>query len=88
MRFRVVSPGVGDLVNVVVTNHRYTWVPRKPVPVKIHVQGMGRMAGYTGQQVTWDQAMNSKENLMPELTSWDSPIVVPPMPRPGTTQLV
>ncbi len=49
---------------------------------------MGRMAGYTGQQVSWEQALNSKENLMPELKDWKSPIEVSPMPRPGTTRLV
>jgi predicted dehydrogenase len=49
---------------------------------------MGRMAGYTGQQVTWDEAINSKENLMPDVTSWDTPVQVPPMARPGITKLV
>ena len=27
---------------------------------------MGRMSAYTGKAVTWDQALNSKQNLMPE----------------------
>ncbi len=49
---------------------------------------MGRMAGYTGQQVTWDQALNSTENLMPEITSWETPVAVPPIARPGLTKLV
>ena len=49
---------------------------------------MGRMAGYTGQQVTWDQALSSQQNLMPDVTSWDSPVQVPPMARPGITKLV
>ncbi len=49
---------------------------------------MGRMAGYTGEQVSWDQALNSKENLMPEVTGWETPVTVPPMARPGTTKLV
>ena len=26
---------------------------------------MGRMSAYTGKVVTWDQALNSKEELMP-----------------------
>ena len=26
---------------------------------------MGRMATYTGKVITWEQALNSKENLMP-----------------------
>jgi predicted dehydrogenase len=49
---------------------------------------MGRMAAYTGQQVTWEQAMNSKEDLSPARYAWDAP---PPASRiavPGQTALV
>jgi hypothetical protein len=49
---------------------------------------MGRMAGYTGQQVSWDEALSSKENLMPDVTGWDTPVQVPPLARPGITKLV
>lgn len=49
---------------------------------------MGRMAAYTGQLVTWEDAMNSKENLMPEKIAWDTPISVPPVAMPGVTKLV
>ena len=31
---------------------------------------MGRMAA-TGQEVTWDQALNSQEKLFPEKLDWD-----------------
>ena len=31
---------------------------------------MGRMATYTGQKITWDQAMNSKEDLSPAKYEW------------------
>ena len=31
---------------------------------------MGRMAAYTGQTVTWDQALNSKEQIFPEKLDW------------------
>jgi len=31
---------------------------------------MGRMAAYTGQTVTWEQALNSKEELVPTSWSW------------------
>src|SRR2546421_7885883 len=31
---------------------------------------MGRMATYTGQKITWEQAMNSKEDLSPEGYTW------------------
>lgn len=49
---------------------------------------MGRMAGYTGKQVTWDMALNSKQVLMPEVTSWDTKVDVPPLARPGVTPFV
>jgi myo-inositol 2-dehydrogenase / D-chiro-inositol 1-dehydrogenase len=49
---------------------------------------MGRMAGYTGQVVTWEEAMNSKENLMPERLAWDAPISVPPVAMPGQTKFI
>src|SRR5262249_58764589 len=31
---------------------------------------LGRMAAYTGQVITWEQAMNSKEELRPSEYSW------------------
>ena len=31
---------------------------------------MGRMAAYTGQEVTWEQAMNSQEKLVPDQLDW------------------
>jgi myo-inositol 2-dehydrogenase / D-chiro-inositol 1-dehydrogenase len=49
---------------------------------------MGRMAGYTGQELKWDQALNSQEVLIPEITSWDTPVTIPETARPGTTQFV
>ena len=30
---------------------------------------MGRMAAYTGQQITWEMALNSKEDLTPPRTT-------------------
>ena len=32
---------------------------------------MGRMAAYTGQEVTWDQAMNSQERIFPDKLEWN-----------------
>jgi predicted dehydrogenase len=48
---------------------------------------MARMSAYTGQEVSWDQAMNSKESLMPEKLEF-GPIAVPPVAVPGKTQFV
>ncbi|MGH9627058.1 MAG: Gfo/Idh/MocA family protein [Bryobacteraceae bacterium] len=49
---------------------------------------MGRMAAYTGQQVTWDQAMNSQEQLFPDKLEWDMSFTPKPMPLPGKTKLL
>ena len=47
---------------------------------------MGRMAGYTGQTVTWDQVMNSTERLGPTEYAWgDVPTEV--VAIPGKTAL-
>ena len=48
---------------------------------------LGRMAAYTGQRVTWEQALDSKEALLPPEFSWDAPLAVAPVAMPGTTQL-
>lgn len=47
---------------------------------------MGRMASYTGQQVTWEQALNSQEDLTPQRYEF-GPLEVPPVPVPGVTQV-
>ncbi len=48
---------------------------------------IGRMAAYTGQEVTWEQALNSQEKLFPEHLSWDSSLPVAPRAEPGITKL-
>jgi predicted dehydrogenase len=47
---------------------------------------MGRMAAYTGQEITWEQALNSQENLFPEDLSWDMKLEAPPIALPGHTK--
>ncbi|MBU6400790.1 MAG: Gfo/Idh/MocA family oxidoreductase [Verrucomicrobia bacterium] len=49
---------------------------------------MGRMAAYTGQQITWEQALHSQENLYPENLSWTMSLSAPPMALPGITKFV
>ncbi len=49
---------------------------------------MGRMATYTGQVITWEQAMNSQEILMPEKLEWDAPLAIPPVAMPGRTRFI
>jgi myo-inositol 2-dehydrogenase/D-chiro-inositol 1-dehydrogenase len=48
---------------------------------------LGRMAAYTGKDVTWEQAMESKEDLMPPRIDWDVSLSVPPVAMPGQTEL-
>jgi len=45
---------------------------------------MGRMSAYTGQEITWEQAMNSQENLMPQKLEF-GPMPVAPVAVPGRT---
>ncbi|HEY7425674.1 MAG TPA: Gfo/Idh/MocA family oxidoreductase [Gemmataceae bacterium] len=46
---------------------------------------MGRMATYTGQVITWDMALNSKEDLTPPAYEF-GPLAVAPVARPGVTK--
>ena len=48
---------------------------------------MGRMAAYTGQEVTWEDALNSKERLVPETLDWKMELPIAPMAIPGFTKL-
>lgn len=54
---------------------------------------MGRMATYSGQEITWEQAVNADMQLMPDDVKWsDNPPVMPdeygnyPIPMPGVTK--
>lgn len=50
---------------------------------------MGRMSAYTGQEVTWDWAMNSSRlDLRPERYDFDAPAPMRPVAIPGKTKLV
>jgi len=48
---------------------------------------MGRMSAYTGKSITWDQALNSQENTMPEKLEW-GPLPTPPVAIPGKTRFM
>ncbi|MGQ9455515.1 MAG: Gfo/Idh/MocA family oxidoreductase [Armatimonadota bacterium] len=48
---------------------------------------MGRMSAYTGQEITWEMAVNSQENLMPEKLEF-GPLPVPPVAIPGKTPFI
>jgi predicted dehydrogenase len=49
---------------------------------------MGRMAAYTGQIITYEQALNSQEKLGPQEFKWDMSVPVPPVAVPGVTKFV
>ena len=56
---------------------------------------LGRYATYSGKVVTWDEALNSNVNLMPEKLAWDAmPKVLPnaegyyPFAVPGKTKVI
>ena len=48
---------------------------------------LGRMATYTGQKITWEEALGSKEDLSPPKYEW-GPIAWPEVPMPGVTKFV
>jgi len=56
---------------------------------------LGRMVTYTGQKITWEEAMNSQEDLSPKSYAWDAePPILPdkdgnyPIALPGVTKFV
>ncbi|MEX2595093.1 MAG: Gfo/Idh/MocA family oxidoreductase [Anditalea sp.] len=51
---------------------------------------MGRMVGYSGQTLTWEEAINSEKVLGPGLEqyNWDLDWPVSPVPVPGVTKVV
>ncbi len=49
---------------------------------------MGRMATYTGKEVSWEQALNSKLDTFPKALTWDMKLPVSPVPVPGQSDVV
>jgi len=49
---------------------------------------MGRMAAYTGQEVTWEQALKSQLDLSPSGYTWDDTPPPAEIAVPGVTPLV
>lgn len=46
---------------------------------------MGRMAAYTGREVTWQMALDSKEDLTPPRWDWNAKLPEAPAAIPGVT---
>ncbi|MEK6238939.1 MAG: gfo/Idh/MocA family oxidoreductase, partial [Planctomycetales bacterium] len=49
---------------------------------------MGRMAAYTGQLITWEDALNSKDDLSPAGYTWDSAVPDSKVAMPGVTKFI
>jgi myo-inositol 2-dehydrogenase/D-chiro-inositol 1-dehydrogenase len=50
---------------------------------------MGRMSAYTGQTITWEDALNSQEDLRPQgPLDLKMELPTPPVPMPGRTKFV
>jgi predicted dehydrogenase len=49
---------------------------------------MGRMAAYTGQRVTWEAALNSQQQLVPDKLDRDSKVEDIPLAVPGDSEFV
>jgi myo-inositol 2-dehydrogenase/D-chiro-inositol 1-dehydrogenase len=49
---------------------------------------MARMSAYTGREVTWEQAMESRQSLMPPRLDMHMTLPVPAVAMPGRTPLV
>jgi predicted dehydrogenase len=49
---------------------------------------MGRMAAYTGQEITWEQALNSQEKLVPDHLDWNMTLPINPTAVPGKTKFI
>jgi predicted dehydrogenase len=49
---------------------------------------MARMSAYTGQTLTWDQAMNSEQHLAPSAYTWDADPPEAVVAVPGVTRFV
>ncbi len=47
---------------------------------------MGRTAAYTGQEITWEQMLNSQDKLVPDNLTWDMTLPIRPMATPGVTK--
>ena len=48
---------------------------------------LGRHAAYSGQQVTWEQALNSEVSLVPKPVDWKGAHEVSGLPQPGKSKV-
>lgn len=86
----------GPITDMYQNEHDALWASiRAGAPLNDGVRGahstllavMARMAAYTGQTITWDQALNSTEDLTPADLKF-GPLATPPIAIPGQTKFV
>jgi predicted dehydrogenase len=87
----------GELNNVYETEHRELFTSirdGKPINNGEYMSKstllaiMGRMSAYTGQEITWDMAMKSKEDLSPKAYTWDAEPPKSEVAMPGVTKFL
>lgn len=87
----------GPEKNMYQVEHDEMWVAiRKGTPINDSermarstlVGLMGRMAAYTGEEVTWEQMLKSKESLVPANLDWNGKLAIAPMAIPGVNKFV
>lgn len=49
---------------------------------------MGRMAAYTGKEITWEHMLKSQDSLFPDPLNWERPLPIQPLPTPGRYPLL
>ena len=49
---------------------------------------LGRLAAYSGQQITWDQALSSEVRLVPSPIDWNGKHEVTPLAQPGRSKVL
>ena len=49
---------------------------------------LGRTVAYTGQTISWEKMLNSKEDLSPPHYDFDKSLPVAPIATPGVTKFV
>jgi predicted dehydrogenase len=49
---------------------------------------MARESAYTGKELTWEQALNSKRRIVPAKFDWNMDLPDPPVAKPGVTPFI
>jgi hypothetical protein len=49
---------------------------------------MARESAYSGQKITWERIMNSKQDLQPKAFGYQNKMDVPPLPVPGVYKFI